>query len=50
MDLLVGNWYDAGMMVFRNRAWRCRADADGDGELNILDFVCFQGLFQAGCD
>jgi parallel beta-helix repeat protein len=27
---------------------QCAADCDGDGALNILDFVCFQGLFQAG--
>jgi len=26
----------------------CLADCDGDGELTVLDFVCFQGLFQAG--
>ena len=26
----------------------CRADVNGDGVLNILDFVAFQGLFQAG--
>ena len=28
----------------------CAADCDGNGELNILDFVCFQGLFQSGDD
>ena len=28
----------------------CAADCDGNGELNILDFVCFQGLFQDGDD
>jgi len=27
---------------------RCRADANGDGTLNILDFVALQGLFAAG--
>lgn len=27
----------------------CIADANGDGVLNILDFVAFQNLFQAGC-
>jgi hypothetical protein len=26
----------------------CPADCNGDLALNILDFVCFQGLFQAG--
>ena len=26
----------------------CIADCDDNGQLNILDFVCFQGLFQAG--
>jgi hypothetical protein len=26
----------------------CFADCDGNGELNILDFVCYQGLFQSG--
>jgi len=29
-------------------AQACIADCDGNGELNILDFVCYQGLFQAG--
>ena len=28
----------------------CFADCDGNGELNILDFVCYQGLFQSGDD
>jgi len=28
----------------------CLADCDGNGDLNILDFVCFQQLFQAGDD
>jgi len=28
----------------------CPADCNGDGVLNILDFVCFQGLFQSGDD
>ena len=26
----------------------CLADCDANGELNILDFVCYQGLFQNG--
>ena len=26
----------------------CYADCNGDGSLNILDFVCYQGTFQAG--
>lgn len=29
-------------------AGNCVADCDADGELTILDFVCFQGLFNAG--
>ena len=28
----------------------CYADCDGNGDLNILDFVCYQGLFQSGDD
>ena len=28
----------------------CAADCDGNGALNILDFVCFQGEFQAQSD
>jgi len=27
----------------------CEADCNMDGQLNILDFVCYQGLFVAGC-
>ena len=27
----------------------CAADCDGNGLLNILDFVCYQGAFTAGC-
>jgi hypothetical protein len=27
---------------------KCPADCNGDGTLNILDFICFQGIFQAG--
>ena len=26
----------------------CFADCNGDGQLSILDFVCYQGLFQSG--
>ncbi|MEQ9097300.1 MAG: GC-type dockerin domain-anchored protein [Phycisphaerales bacterium] len=26
----------------------CRADCDGNGELNIFDFLCFQNLFASG--
>ena len=29
-------------------AHACPADCDGNGELNVLDFVCFQGLFLSG--
>ena len=28
----------------------CYADCNDDGELSILDFICFQLAFQAGCD
>jgi len=28
----------------------CEADVNGDGELNILDFIAFQALFEAGDD
>ena len=27
----------------------CTADCNGDGNLNILDFVCYQNAFQLGC-
>jgi hypothetical protein len=27
----------------------CVADCNGDGVLNILDFVCFQNKFVSGC-
>jgi hypothetical protein len=27
----------------------CYPDCNGDGVLNILDFVCFQGEFTSGC-
>jgi hypothetical protein len=33
---------------FRLAEAGCFADCDGNGELNILDFVCYQGLFQSG--
>ncbi len=39
-DLYVGKAGDAG----------CAADCNDDGVLNILDFVCFQGLFTNGDD
>jgi hypothetical protein len=31
-----------------SRGGGCFADCDGNGALNILDFVCYQGLFQSG--
>jgi hypothetical protein len=48
IDLLVGNKYDAGIMIFRNRLCPpCPADLNADGDLNILDFITFQQLFLA---
>jgi hypothetical protein len=34
----------------RTSAEPCLADCNKDGVLNILDFLCFQGAFQKGCD
>jgi len=34
--------------AYRSATPDCFADCDGDGELNVLDFVCYQGLFAAG--
>jgi hypothetical protein len=49
IDLLVGNRYGAGLMIFRNRSCPpCPADINADGALNILDFVAFQQAFTAG--
>jgi len=31
-----------------NCATECAADCNGDGELSILDFICFQAEFEAG--
>jgi hypothetical protein len=56
------DWVDAGVAFGGVPAWDaairidgtlgggggCFADCDGNGELNILDFVCYQGLFQSG--
>ena len=36
------------LTVHLNRACGCAADVNGDGSLDILDFVAFQGLFVAG--
>jgi len=38
---------DYAFVIFKPDA--CLADANGDGILNILDFVTFQQLFQEGC-
>jgi FG-GAP-like repeat len=49
VDLIGANAYGPGLMVFRNRYCpACPADLNGDGMLNILDFVAFQVAFQAG--
>jgi hypothetical protein len=37
---------DMGAFEFQGSS--CAADCDADGRLDILDFVCFQALFQAG--
>jgi len=37
-------------MVVLTPQQSCEADVNGDGELNILDFVAFQALFVAGDD
>ena len=34
---------------FTEEAEECYADCNGDGVLNILDFVCYQEMFNAGC-
>jgi hypothetical protein len=34
--------------TFVDEGGGCAADCNDDGQLNILDFVCFQGLFVAG--
>jgi hypothetical protein len=33
--------------VYVGAGGECEADCNGDGSLNILDFVCFQNLFKA---
>jgi len=43
----VGEAYD-GLIFLDFTIGVCEADCNGDGVLNILDFVCFQGLFQDG--
>ena len=37
---------DAGVIAVR---LPCQADFDGDGELNIFDFLAFSNAFDAGC-
>jgi len=37
-----------GFRTFVETGGECAADCNDDGALNILDFVCYQGLFQAG--
>ena len=46
---LLGLTVDMGAYEVQPDAQTCQADTNGDGQLNILDFVAFQGLFQAGC-
>lgn len=38
----------ASIAITASVAMGCPADCDGDGELTVLDFVCFQGLFLSG--
>jgi hypothetical protein len=46
-DAGVLNMLDGGAFaIFTAEVGGCLADCNGDGVLNILDFVCFQGLFQ----
>jgi hypothetical protein len=46
---LDGTAYGAGDLVgLHIIGCGCAADVNGDGNLNILDFVAFQGLFQMG--
>jgi hypothetical protein len=35
-------------MLFSAGFTSCTADVDGDGELNIFDFISFQGLYEVG--
>jgi hypothetical protein len=37
-----------GFRTFVDLGGECAADCNGDGSLDILDFVCFQGQFVAG--
>jgi hypothetical protein len=51
-----GQYFDVntgadGMAVFKYPSLvtgDCAADCNADGDLNILDFVCFQNVFSAG--
>ena len=45
---LVVTGVGTNVVAFRDES--CQADCNADGELNILDFVCFQQLFQSGDD
>lgn len=55
-DIFVGggaynaNTGDVSMAVtkFPSLQPECAADCDGNGALNILDFLCYQGMFQNG--
>lgn len=47
---LLGLTVDMGAYEVQVDQTVCTADANGDGLLNILDFVTFQQLFQLGCD
>ena len=42
--------FTASVVIAASGALGCPADCDQDGELTVLDFVCFQGLFLSGDD
>ena len=48
-DIAAGTSMDVDANGVPDECQICQADANGDGVLNILDFVAFQNLFQAGC-
>jgi outer membrane protein assembly factor BamB len=43
-----GDVYSVGVTGLHAFLATCEADCNADGSLNILDFVCFQGIFTAG--
>lgn len=40
----------ASTVIATSSAMGCPADCDGDGELSVLDFLCYQELFQSGTE